>query len=515
MTPQHIWTEAEKEWKAMLDGDPTYEILPMSELYPTLPEPEAYDEIQNRFGHPDLAAWCKLFMAHEMCEMVRDTVVLLHGTMNCNTCVRNFHSHLFGNWGHGFAHTPTTAIDKRQVVFGGEEELYNAIKAVDRDYRPKLIMVFTGCAPSLVQDDFNRVVARAQPEVGAKLYFYPTAGYEVRNLGQMIEEVTQMWVDLMDPPAKVDRETVNILGSNREVYWPHARGAEGPRPNPYPSDVEELGRLIEGIGLRVHRVLLASGGDYDYIRTAPEAGVNTISCGTWGFPQAFLMKKRFGTPYVYHELPLGLDSTDRFVRELAKITGRERESEEFIKGEHEAIRDIWERCKEMVAGKTVILGGAGNRTASYLRFFKELGVEIIYIPAYPDMGGCIDEAIKGKRVDWDYFLADGFDPLVLRLREGLIRDYRFYYLPKLMERLKLTEDDMIYLYCDFSAYAGKLEPARITYLNSSTHLRKRPGYPSRAVGYKGTEGFCLDVMEAVNVAKRKTSPTLYTRIYAK
>ena len=513
--PQRTWTETEKKWQSMLDGDPVYEILPMSELYPTLPEVDAYEENYKRFGNPDIAAWCKLFEAHEMCEMVRDTVVLLHGTMNCSTCIRNFHSQLFGNWGHGFAHIPTTAIDRRQVVFGGEEELYAAIKAVDHDYRPKLIMIFTGCAPSLVQDDFKRVIEKAQPEVGAKLHFYSTAGYETRNIGQMIEALTPMWVDLMDPPAKVDPEAVNILGGNREVYWKHARGAVGDRPYPYPSDVDELGRIVEGIGLKVHRVLLASGGDYDYIRTAPEAAVNIISCGTWGFPQAFLMKERFGTQYVYNELPLGLESTDALVRDLAKLTGKEKEAEEFIGKEHVAIQPVWEKCKEVVAGKTVILGGIGNRASSYLRICQELGMEVIYIPAYPDMGGCLDECIKGKRVDWDYFMESGFDPMVLRLKEGLLRDYRMYYLPALMKKLELAEDDVVYMYCDFSAYAGRLEPASIPYMNTSTHLRKRPSYPSRAVGYKGTEGFCLDLMEAVSVSKRKTDPTLYTRIYAK
>ncbi|NQT73830.1 MAG: hypothetical protein HQ553_13850 [Chloroflexi bacterium] len=52
-------------------------------------------------------------------------------------------------------------------------------------------------------------------------------------------------------------------------------------------------------------------------------------------------------------------------------------------------------------------------------------------------------------------------------------------------------------------------------MNTSTHLRRRPGYPSRAVGYQGTEGFCLDIMDAVKAASRKTFPTLYTRIYSR
>ena len=510
-----IWTAKEKEWKTKLEGDPTYEMMPMSELYPTLPSAEAYEAYEKTYGHTDAAIWCKLMIVHMMTEFTRDAVVLLHGTLNCNSCIRNFHSDLIGTWGHGFDNMPTTAIDKRHVVFGGEEDLYEAIKAVDRDYKPKLIIIFSGCAVSLVQDDCIRVLNRAQPEVGAKLFYYSAAGYEDRPLGVMIEKGTQMWIDLMDQPSKVDKDAVNILGANREVYWPHVRGAAGqPRPYPYPSDAEELGQLIEGLGLKVHRVLFASAGDYDYIRTAPEAGINTILCGTWGFPLAERMKERFGTPYVYHELPLGIEATDRFVRDLAKATGREAEAEKLIAQEHEAVRDTWEKCKEIVAGRTLIMGGIGNRTGSYLRFCKELGMDVIFLPAYPDMGMCLDEMIKAKRVDWDYFLEDGFDPQVLRLKPGIPRDYHKYYLPLLMDKLGLTEDEMLYMYCDFSAYAGQIEPSRIAYINTSTHLRRRPGYTTRAVGYRGTEGMCLDIMDAVKAAKRKSSPTLYTRIYS-
>lgn len=511
---ERVLTDREKQWLKMLDGDAVYEMMPMSQLYPTLPEADAYDACEKEFGHPDAAVWCKLLMAHEMLEMVTDAVVILHGTVHCNACIRNFHGHLFANWGHGFAHMPTTAIDKRQVVFGGEEELYQAIGAVERDYQPSLIVIFTGCAPSLVQDDVNRVIKRAQPEVKAKLFHHPTAGYEIRPTGLVIEEVTQMWIDLMDPPSKVDKDAVNILGANREVHWPHVRGGQKcARPHNYPSETEEMAKYMEAMGLRVHRVLLASGGGYDYIRTAPEAGVNTIACGTWGFPLAERMKERFGTPYVYHELPLGIEACSRWLRDLGKATGREEEAEKVIASETAAIAGVWEKAKEVVAGKVVIMGGVGNRTASYLRLIKELGGEVVYTPAYPDMGFCIDESIKAKRVDWEYFLDYGFDPMVMRLKSGVPRDYHLYYLPKLMGRLGLDNDQVIYMYCDFSAYAGKLDPGQIAYVNTSTHLRRRHGYPTRAVGFRGTEGFCLDIIEAAQVSQRGDRPTLYSRIY--
>ncbi|NQT73831.1 MAG: hypothetical protein HQ553_13855 [Chloroflexi bacterium] len=85
-------------------------------------------------------------------------------------------------------------------------------------------------------------------------------------------------------------------------------------------------------------------------------------------------------------------------------------------------------------------------------------MDVIYIPAYPEMGFCHDEAPKAKRVDWDYFMSDDFDPLVMRLKDGEPRDFHKFYLPMLINKLGLQNKDMVYMYNDFSPYAGQIEP---------------------------------------------------------
>lgn len=93
--------------------------------------------------------------------------------------------------------------------------------------------------------------------------------------------------------------------------------------------------------------------------------------------------------------------------------------------------------KDKVEGEVCIMGGMGNRTGSYLRLCKDLGTDVIYVPACPEMGFCHDEAPKAKRVDWDYFTADDFDPLVMRLKDGLPRYFHSFHLPVLMQKLGL------------------------------------------------------------------------------
>ena len=50
---KRVWTETEKKWMEMLEGDDIYEILPLSEFYDTLPDPEAYDANERLFGRPE------------------------------------------------------------------------------------------------------------------------------------------------------------------------------------------------------------------------------------------------------------------------------------------------------------------------------------------------------------------------------------------------------------------------------------------------------------------------------
>ncbi|MCK7489138.1 MAG: hypothetical protein MZU79_02000 [Anaerotruncus sp.] len=88
----------------------------------------------------------------------------------------------------------------------------------------------------------------------------------------------------------------------------------------YPDDAAELIRYIEKLGLNIHRVLIS--GNHEYIKTAPQASVNIISCPTWGLPLAKKMLEKFNTPYVNQAIPIGIEATANWINELAKATGK-------------------------------------------------------------------------------------------------------------------------------------------------------------------------------------------------
>src|SRR3990170_4427443 len=333
-----------------------WEVVTLEEAYEECPHPSARDAVREKFPG-QWSLWCKFIYSFNTLQELQDTVILVHAPLNCTSCMRSYKSSLYYNWGSGFVHAPTTGMDKRHVIFGAEEELRQAVLAVDRDYRPKLIVILTGCAPGIILDDVNRVVEQTQPRVGSKVIHVPSAGFDYD--WNYWDDCLPLYVEkLMDPPKEVHKDWVNILGNNKEPYNPvHGERCEegtlraGARR--FPGDADELGRLVEGLGLKVHRVLMS--GDYDWIRTAPEAGANVITCGTYGTPLAMMMQKKFGTPFVNHIQAVGLERTAMLIRELGDLTDRREEAEKFIAREETAIHDLWEQTKEMVAGKTALV----------------------------------------------------------------------------------------------------------------------------------------------------------------
>lgn len=482
-----------------------YQWKPLEQIYRETPEVSNNQAIREQYvGFAGI--WCKFLMAFNHTQTLGDDVVrLVHAPLNCNACARSFKTQLFSNWGQPFPHAPSTGMNRDHVIFGGADRLYDSILAVDKDYRPRLIMVLTGCAPGLTADDVARVAARAQGKVEAKVVYVSSEGYEGVYLGKAIEEVSEQFVKLMDPPERVDPEAVNIIGHDKEVFLhEHQQGGCGNRFR-FPTDGSELARYVEGLGLKVHRVLMS--GNYDYIRTAPGAAVNTIDCGTWGYPLAMAMQRSFGTPYLRHELPLGVEAPSRWIRDLATFAKREEKGEALIAEEYAAIQETWERCRELVQGRVVIMEGQTfNRSTSIGRMCKELGLKVYHV--------CHPMDLKAKHFDAEYYIWYGYNELYL---DGPFEWQKKISPKSIMDSLGLSGDQVIYFYTDVypECKSGSFDPSDTPRVDTSVHLRRVRNAPGRGVGFRGAKGIAEEIIESIMASKRKTSSTLYGRLMGK
>lgn len=389
---------------------------------------------------------------------------------------------------------PSTDIDQNDVISGATDKLIRVLKEVDRDYRPEHIAVFDTCSTALIGDDVETAIKAAQSDCNAKINYIPGAGFTAPALGKSIEETAEKYADMMEPTEEIIPDTVNILGQYKEQK--RCKSAK------YPDDGSELSRMIEGIGLNIHRVLMSGG--YGYVKTAPQASVNIISCPTWGLPLAIKMKERFGTPYINQAIPIGIEPTKKYLRELAKFTNKDAES--FIQKEVEELMPLFDRAKELVQGKAALMEcGRNSQTAfarpmAMARALEELGMEVRLFGLHP-------MELKAKQMDAEYFLKEGFDPLIYNTNYAYQQPLN---IAKLTEELGLKPGG--YLYFTQDVFPAPNEQHRA---ETGVHLRRIKGAPGRGVGFRGAKALYESVIEAVMMSGNKKHPTLYDLVHRK
>ncbi|MBI4301962.1 MAG: hypothetical protein HY664_05105 [Chloroflexi bacterium] len=487
-------------------------------------DPYACDRMRQSQVRYTPYGWCLFIMAATTLQHMRDTVCLVHGPLNCNASVRSFMNPVINTRGTPFLHMPTTAMDRQHIIFGAEGELYDAVLAVDKDYQPKLIVILTCCAPGITLDDIPRVVEKAQPLVKAKIVHFPSAGFD--QIYGFKDDAVVPYVSLMDHPQRIIPNAVNILGVSEEQFAPHCvrNGVLDQEKNndysqlggrKYPADVEELGRYIEALGLKVHRALI--GGDYDYVRTAPEVAANVICSGSWGFPLAIKMKEKFGTPYIPGSMPLGVEASSLWIRDLARFFGREERGEKLIATEYADIKEVWKQCQEMVTGKTAIIQGNLILGLSWGRMCHELGMETIHVDFGSDDAGVANITVKQLHHDVEYYLSMGYNPKI-PLINGQPLLWGITPPEAFLDKIGVDPSNSVYLYTDFPprAKAGLFEPSNAVWVDSSPRLRRRLHAPGRFVGFRGTKALCKTLIESVMASQRQgRSPTLYGRLYGR
>ncbi|HWQ75969.1 MAG TPA: nitrogenase component 1, partial [Syntrophomonas sp.] len=128
---------------------------------------------------------CLLLPGISILNTLPDNVNLVHGAVGCGACShsQNANTRSGGNMRTGSVRDAiwlSTALNEIDVISGAENKLYNAILEADRLYRPKTITVVVSCVPSIIGDDVDGVVDRAQKEVAARIIPVHCEGFKTK-----------------------------------------------------------------------------------------------------------------------------------------------------------------------------------------------------------------------------------------------------------------------------------------------------------------------------------------------
>ncbi|MDZ4184078.1 MAG: bifunctional nitrogenase iron-molybdenum cofactor biosynthesis protein NifEN [Desulfuromonadales bacterium] len=297
---------------------------------------------------------------------ITDVIHLVHGPIACagnswdNRGARSSGSQLYRR---GF----TTDIMHNDVVFGGEQKLYDAIIDLGTKYQPQAIFVYATCVTAMIGDDLEKVCVAAGKKVTMPVILVNTPGFiGDKNIGNRLagEVLYNSVIGTAEPEYLTDYD-INLIGEYNIA-----------------GDLWGMLPLFDRLGIRI---LSCISGDAKFaeLRYAHRAKLNVIICSKSLTNLAKKMKSRWGIGYL-EESFYGMTDTAKALRDIAReldlIHGNNvmaERVEALLAEEEPKCRAALEPYKKGLEGKRCVLFTGGVKTWSMVSALRELGVEIL------------------------------------------------------------------------------------------------------------------------------------------
>jgi nitrogenase molybdenum-iron protein beta chain len=230
-----------------------------------------------------------------------------------------------GGYGGG-ATPPSINTTEKEVVFGGNDRLRELIQGSLKVIEADLFVVTTGCVSDIVGDDVQSVVGEFQRR-NAPVVYAETGGFRGNNfIGHelIVRSIIDQFLGDYDGPKEKGLVNVWTELPYHNTFW---RG-----------DLEEVKRILEGIGLKVNILFGHESAGIEEWKTVPKAQFNLV-LHTWlGLQTAEHLQKKYGQPFLHVPIiPIGPLQTGKFLKEVGEFAGLDQSKvDAFIKKEEES-----------------------------------------------------------------------------------------------------------------------------------------------------------------------------------
>jgi len=299
----------------------------------------------------------------------RDIVNITHGPIGCG----------FYSWltrrnqtdpdttpdGHNFmTYCFSTDMQEKEIIFGGEKKLKQAIQEAYDNFKPKAIAVFATCPVGLIGDDIHAVCREMKDALGINVFGFSCEGYQgvSQSAGHHIanNQIFKHVVGL-DDTIGAGEFRVNLLGEYN-----------------IGGDAFEIERIFEKCGITT--VATFSGNSsIDAFANSHTADLNLIMCHRSINYVAEMMEKKFGVPWIKINF-IGAEATAKSLRKIAAyfddpaLTER---VEAVIAEELPAVQAARDAIRPRTEGKRAMLFVGGSRAHHYQELFRELGMRTL------------------------------------------------------------------------------------------------------------------------------------------
>lgn len=273
----------------------------------------------------------------------------------------------------------TSSFSEDTVVFGGRNNLREAIENIITLYHPEVISISTTCSSETIGDD----VVNFMEDIKNESFFDPETkvviantpsyvGSHITGYDNMVKAFAETFPKKSEPNGRL-----NIIPGFVE-----------------PGDIREIKRLLAVMGINPivfpdttnvfdAPLMPGSGGLYPPGGTTISEledtanSVGTIALGrTAGSSGALVLKGRFGIPAVIGPMPIGISNTDKFVMNVSELMGTPIPQE--LEEERGRLVDMMVDAHPHFHGKKAAVFGDPDMIIGMISLLTDLGMEPVF-----------------------------------------------------------------------------------------------------------------------------------------
>jgi nitrogenase molybdenum-iron protein beta chain len=346
---------------------------------------------------------CQPLGAELVAHGFEGTLPFVHGSQGCASYYRSTLNRHFREP----APAVSDAMTEDGAVFGGQNNLHEAMENAYALYKPKMMAIFTSCMPEVIGDDLTAFIKNARNKnIVPQDYLAPYANTPSFN-GSHVHGYDAMLLSIMQTLTEGKKMEGRCTGKLNLI----------PGCDFNTGNYREYKRILKEFGIPVTMLadisetfdspcdgtyhLYAGGTKLDDAADSIN-GKATLSLGPYSTVKTYgWVKDNFSGKHACLPLPFGIVKTDDFLMKISDLFGKA--IPESIKAERGRAVDAMTDAHQYMHGKKFAVYGDPDYLVGYVSFLLEMGAKPYHIlcskgskKLEKEIQGMLDASLYGK-----------------------------------------------------------------------------------------------------------------------
>ena len=297
---------------------------------------------------------------------IADALHLVHGPIGCAAYTWDIRGALSsGPELHRLSFS--TDLQEKDVIFGGEKKLYQALIELINRHSPKGAFVYSTCIVGIIGDDLGPVCRRVSEETGIPVIPVQSEGFK-GNKRAGYNAACKALFELVGTGVidDISAVSINILGDFNLA-----------------GEIWIIREYFERMGVQVV-ANITGDGRIDDIKRSHGASLNVVQCSGSTIDLAIMMERQYGIPFMRVSY-FGVEDMAESLYRVANFfsdgdTDIMDRTRELVRNELAQLYPLLEKYrKDLMGKKAAIYVGGAFKAFSLVKAFRLIGMDVALV----------------------------------------------------------------------------------------------------------------------------------------